>query len=261
MRYFTKFDSQGVAYRLYRFEVQETKILEEFWTPEGWQHDRDARIVGYLSIGEPDLDEIHDVQAKSLFPEAFGLKAARQAESIDEIAVDKKKYFKIPDGFFDSSEQDQSKFLEHVINSLGSKEQGDKIRRPIRYRVYFEGSSIIGTLSDIDDYKRAQLILQEKSDKGKLQCFKWWCKECEINPLVKGGSPEKHVLKVSIPNVIKIISDSRVDWKWRDPKSEWALSHGSANDVFKNIVERKSRPNWVIRISVEEAGIDYVFKS
>jgi hypothetical protein len=28
-----------------------------------------------------------------------------------------------------------------------------------------------------------------------------------------------------------------------------------------NIVERKSRPNWVIRISAEEAGIDYVFKN
>jgi hypothetical protein len=148
-----------------------------------------------------------------------------------------------------------------VIDSLNPVGQGDKTRRPIRYRVYFEGSSIIGTLSDIDDYKRAQHFLQEKSDIGKLQCFKWWCKECEINPLVRGISPERHVLKISIPNVIKIISESQVDWKWKDPKSEWALSHGSAKDAYMNIVERKSRPNWVIRISAEEAGIDYVFKN
>jgi hypothetical protein len=250
MRYFTRFDGQGVAYRLYRFEVQEKKILEEFWTPEGWQHDKDARIVGYLSIGEPDLDEISDAHAQNLFPQAFGLPAAPQADSIEELALGEKKYFQMPDGFFESSEKDQSKFIEHVIDSLNPVGQGDKTRRPIRYRVYFEGS-----------YKRAQHFLQEKSDIGKLQCFKWWCKECEINPLVKGISPERHVLKISIPNVIKIISESQVDWKWKDPKSEWALSHGSAKDAYMNIVERKSRPNWVIRISAEEAGIDYVFKN
>jgi hypothetical protein len=261
MRYFTRFDGQGVAYRLYRFEVQEKKILEEFWTPEGWQHDKDARIVGYLSIGEPDLDEISDAHAQNLFPQAFGLPAAPQADSIEELALGEKKYFQMPDGFFESSEKDQSKFIEHVIDSLNPVGQGDKTQRPIRYRVYFEGSSIIGTLSDIDDYKRAQHFLQEKSDIGKLQCFKWWCKECEINPLVRGISPERHVLKISIPNVIKIISESQVDWKWKDPKSEWALSHGSAKDAYMNIVERKSRPNWVIRISAEEAGIDYVFKN
>lgn len=260
MRYFTKLNSDGSAHSLYRFEVQEKKILEEYWTPKGWQHDQDARIVGYLSIAEPDLDEISEEFALKLFPQAFGLSTTPPNDALDEIAVGKKKYFKMPVGYFDSSEQEQSKFIEKVIESITLEGSGEKTRRPIRYRVYLEGSSIYGTLSDIDDYKRAQLFLQEKSDNGKLQCFKWWCKECEVNLLVKGISPERHVLKISIPSVIKIISDGRIDWKWKDPKSEWAISQGSANDAFTNIVERKSRPNWVIRISAEEASIDYVFK-
>lgn len=99
MRYFTKLQSDGSAYSLYRFEVQEKKILEEYWTPKGWQHDQDARIVGYLSIAEPDLDEISEAHAQSLFPQAFGLPAKPKEDSIEEIAVGKKKYFKMPEGF------------------------------------------------------------------------------------------------------------------------------------------------------------------
>ena len=64
-----------------------------------------------------------------------------------------------------------------------------------------------------------------------------------------------------ITNVLKIITESKVDWKWKDPKSDWAKSQGKAEDSFADIVKRKSRPNWVIRISAEEAGIDYVFKN
>lgn len=127
--------------------------------------------------------------------------------------------------------------------------------------MYLEGSSIYGTLSDIDDFKRAQNLLQEKLDKRKLECFKWWCEECKVIPLAKASTPDRHVIKISIPNVLKIIAGSNVDWKWRDPKSDWAKTHGAAKDSFADIVKRKSRPNWVIRISAEEAGIDYVFNN
>ena len=261
MRYFTRFDGQGVAYRLYRFEVQPRKILEEYWNTKGWQHDQDARIVGYLSIGEPDLDEISEAHAQNLFPQAFGLSVTPPEDSTEEISVGKKKFFKIPEGFFNSDEKKQSEFIEQVIESITPEGNGEKTRRPIRYRVHLEGSSIYGTLRDIDDYKRAQNFLQEKLDKGKLECFKWWCKECEVSPLATGSTPERHVLKISIPNVLKIIAEGKVDWKWRDPDSEWATTHGAAKDSFADIVKRKSRPSWVIRISAEEAGIDYVFKN
>jgi hypothetical protein len=261
MRYFTKLHNDGTAHSLYRFEVQEKKILEEYWTSKGWQHDQDARIVGYLSIAEPDLDEISEAHAQSLFPQAFGLSGGPKEDSIDEVAMGKKKYLKMPEAFFDSSEAEQSEFIEMVIESIDPHTQGEKTRRPIRYRVYLEGSSINGTLSDIDDFKRAQKLLQEKLDKGKIECFKWWCEECKVNPLAKESTPNRHVIKISIPNVLKIIAESKIDWKWKDPKSDWAKTHGEAKDSFADIVKRKSRPNWVIRISAEEAGIDYVFKN
>jgi hypothetical protein len=261
MRYFTKLHSDGTAHSLYRFEVQEKKILEEYWTPKGWQHDTDARIVGYLSIAEPDLDEIGEAHAQSLFPQAFGLPVTPTEDSIDGVTVGKKKYFKMPEGFFDSTKAEQSKFIEKVIESIAPEGQGEKTRSPIRYRVHLSGSSIFGTLSDLDDYNRAQNLLQEKLDQGKLECFKWWCKECDVIPLATGSKPDKHVLKISIPNVLKIIADNKVDWKWKDPKSDWAKSHGEAKDSFADLVKRKSRPNWVVQISAEEAGIDYVFKN
>jgi hypothetical protein len=180
--------------------------------------------------------------------------------TIEEVAVGNKKYFKMPEGFFDSTQEEQSKFIEKVIESIAPEGQGDKTRRPIRYQVHLSGSSIFGTLSDIDDYKRAQNLLQEKLDKGKLECFKWWCEECKVNPLAKASTPDRHVIKISIPNVLKIIAESNVDWKWKEPDSDWAKSK-NAKDSFADIVKRKSRPNWVVRISAEEAGIDYVFKS
>lgn len=261
MRYFTKLHSDGSANSLYRFEVQEKKILEEYWTPKGWQHDQDARIVGYLAIAEPDLDEITEEFARKLFPQVFGLPIVESEDSLEEIAVGKKKYFKMPEGFFESTEEEQSKFIEKVIDSLAPTAIGFSTRRPIRYRVYLSGSSIFGILTEIDDYKRAKDLLQEKLVKGKLECFKWWCKECEVIPLADGSTTDGHVLKISIPNVIKIIADSKVEWQWKDPKSDWAKSQGAAKDSFVKLIERKSRPNWVIRISAEEAGIDYVFKN
>ena len=71
MRYFAKIDSNNEAIRLYRFEVQEERILEEFWSDQGWQWDVNALIVGYLTIGEPDLDEVPEDYARQNFPDAF----------------------------------------------------------------------------------------------------------------------------------------------------------------------------------------------
>lgn len=127
MRYFTKLHSDGTAHTLFRFEAQEKKILEEYWTPKGWQPDQDARIVGHLSIAEPDLDEIGEAHAQSLFPQAFGLPVKRREDSVEEVADGKKKYFKLPEGFFDSSEEEQSKFIEKVIEAIASETQDEKI--------------------------------------------------------------------------------------------------------------------------------------
>ena len=71
MRYFVKFSNYGKAIKLYRFEVQTEQILEEIWNDQEWIWDADALIVGYLTIGEPDLDEVPENYAKQNFPDAF----------------------------------------------------------------------------------------------------------------------------------------------------------------------------------------------
>lgn len=188
------FDCQSEAYQLFRFEVQENKILEEFWTPKGWEWDKDALIVGYLSICEPNLDEINEDLAKSLFPQAFGLSG---------------------------------------------------------YRVHLEGSSIFCTLFGLSHYEIAQSLLSAKVEKGNLECFRWWCKQCEDSPIGAGLNLDRHVIKVSLPNVLKILSGAEVVWHWKEPESDWAISQGDATKVFNDLVSKKSRPNWVIQITGE----------
>lgn len=36
-------------------------------------------------------------------------------DSIEEVAVGRKKYFKMPEGFFNSTKEEQSKFIEKVV--------------------------------------------------------------------------------------------------------------------------------------------------
>ena len=71
MRYFAKIDMQDNVSRIYRFEVQPEKILEEYWDGSVWVWDKHALIVGYLMIGEPDLDEVSEAFAREKFPKAF----------------------------------------------------------------------------------------------------------------------------------------------------------------------------------------------
>ena len=123
---------------------------------------------------------------------------------------------------------------------------GDELTQ---YRVLVTGSSIFAIMSGKKDYERALEFLNEKSAKGKLECFKWWCEECIKEPLNEASGPENHVLKISFPNVLKLIQGGQVVWNWKDPDSEWAMDHGTAEEEFQDLVDRKSRPKWVILIA------------
>ena len=57
------------------------------------------------------------------------------------------------------------------------------------------------------------------------------------------------MLKISFPNVLKLIQGGQVVWNWKDPDSEWAMDHGTAEEEFQDLVDRKSRPKWVILIA------------
>ncbi|MFZ4064649.1 MAG: hypothetical protein ACOYK0_06725 [Candidatus Nanopelagicaceae bacterium] len=222
MRYFTKAIIDGKAYGLYRFEVQADRIVEEYWTTNGWAWDKEARIVGYLSICEPDLEEINEDVARKYFPQAFELSdSTTQQTALSQKAIDGQR-------------------------ADADLQSGEDLTE---YRVLVTGSSIFAIMSGKQDYDKVLQFLNEKSAKGKLECFKWWCEECKKEPLNDASGPENHVLKISFPNVLKLIQGGQIDWNWKDPDSEWAINHGTAEEEFQDLVDRKSRPKWVILIA------------
>ena len=127
------------------------------------------------------------------------------------------------------------------------KESGES-KSENNYELIISGSSIFGIIRDKKIWEKSYSLLNAKSMHGKLKCFIWWCDSCKISPLVLGGDPCNHVIKISIPNVLKLIDGFDVQWEWKDPQSEWAIKSGTANESFRDIVARKSRPNWVIEI-------------
>ena len=71
MRYFAKLGAENKAINIYRFMPVENSIIEDYWSPQGWKHDQDAEIVGYLALGEGDFTEISEEVARKIFPKAF----------------------------------------------------------------------------------------------------------------------------------------------------------------------------------------------
>lgn len=213
MRYFAKENFEGELRGLYRFQVDEKGLREQYWTPEGWHHDDDAVIVEYLALGEGDLTEITLEVAQAHKPEAFNSSNANK--DLPRSAAPKVK----------------------------------PIFRKVEYRVAYFGSSLVGFSYGYEAYEAALKFLQEKSDNGKAKCFHWWCETCKSEELTQGDSPVGHFIEVSIPNVLLISKGQEVDWHWEDPEAEWAKSRGiAAADEFQSLVDRKSRPNWKIKI-------------
>jgi hypothetical protein len=215
MRYFARETFGGSLHGLYRFEATANSFVEQYWTAAGWHRDDDAKIVGYLALGEGDLKELSESVARSHMPGAF------DSENASVI---------LPQTYISSPDKPAS--IE------------------VFYKVVYLGSSIVGLSFDFDSYESARTFLQEKSNKGKAKCFKWWCEICKEKPLEPGDSPLGHFIEVSIPNVLTISNGRDVKWIWENPESEWAVSRGkSAAEEFQSLVDRKSRPNWKICIN------------
>jgi hypothetical protein len=123
-----------------------------------------------------------------------------------------------------------------------------EVEIPKAHCVIFVGSSLLGVMTGDDNFLQSFGFLQKKSNEGKLQCFHWWCEECKTNPLKKGATPINHLVKISFPNVLKLIGDYKVQWKWEEPESEWAKSQGSPIEQFKKLVTKNSRPNWKVLV-------------
>lgn len=253
MRYFAKQGAGGVAINIYRFEVGKETITEDYWTKTGWKQDQDAEVAGYLALGEGDFTEVSESVAREIFPDAF--------LNVYEVEEKRPQFFKIPQDAF-SSDEKLDAVAKSIASSMWANEQvpSSEGRRLNRYQVVFSGSSLIGVSDGIDNYKKCHEFLEQASKQGKLKCFVHWCEQCKVEPMKKGVDPSLHVVKISFPNVIKLIEGSKVQWRWKDADSEFAKSKGNPSKHFKSLVDTESKPNWVVRISKNETGIDYIFK-
>ena len=173
-------------------------------------------------------------------------------KSIDKGADEsaKRTYVKVPEDYFES-EQIQRDFYDEIVNLLLASANAQPLKELTNsgYRVMFSGSSIFGVMDSPESWSRVQEFLAKKLAQDKIKCFRWWCKACIKFPLVFEEDLPEHVTKISFPNVIKLIEGAPVAWLWQEPLGEWARAHGSAADAFADLVERKSRPSWVVSIS------------
>lgn len=77
MRYFARLGKDNEAVNLYRFEVGDTAMVEDRWSPNGWVENMDADIARYLVEGQGDYQEISEDVARQIFPQAFGEEAVK----------------------------------------------------------------------------------------------------------------------------------------------------------------------------------------
>ena len=114
------------------------------------------------------------------------------------------------------------------------------------------GSSVVGEAFGIEAFKEAEKFLTLLSSKGRLKCRTQWCRACSLYKLELSKGVVGHVMKISFPNVIKLTEMMKFNWNWERSDSEWAKSHGKADDAFKRLVATKSKPVWYVTIQSEE---------
>lgn len=214
MRYFAKENADSSLQDLFRMAIGDEGFVQQYWTEDGWHRDDFAEIVSYLALGEGDLTEISEVQARSHLPAAF-----------------------------------ESPNAQTVVQHSSIPLMHERASATLSYRVLYFGSSLVGVSFGFQSFEKARTFLQGKSDKGSAKCFHWWCSKCKEQPFAKGDSPVDHVISVSIPNVLAISQGEQVRWFWHDPESDWVKSRtNTPEQEFHSLVDRKSRPNWKVLI-------------
>lgn len=118
----------------------------------------------------------------------------------------------------------------------------------VLYGVYLFGSGLVGDMLGKESYSHARKILLPFGESGKLRCFKWWCQECQNNGFNVIKVPEFHFAISSFATVKKIVANQKVTWRWRDPNSDYAKTHGGPADAFQALIDAKSKPNWKVTI-------------
>jgi hypothetical protein len=129
----------------------------------------------------------------------------------------------------------------------------EEMNKPYQpYHLTLKGSSLLGESNGIENFKVAHGKLSELRDKGIANCHTRWCKACTLYRLQLSNDVTGHVLKISFPTVISLVSMIKVDWSWERPDGEWAKENGEPANAYKTLVERKSKPVFYARLESEE---------
>jgi len=95
MRYFAKLGANNEAINIYRFEVGETTITEDRWDirSKSWVDNPDADVVGYLTQGEGEFQELTEDVARQIFPDVFTEETTKALGKFDlQKAEGEKRY-------------------------------------------------------------------------------------------------------------------------------------------------------------------------
>lgn len=101
-----------------------------------------------------------------------------------------------------------------------------KAKKPYEpYQVTFKGSSLIGESNGIENFKTAYKLISTLTDKGRVKCYRRWCKACTLHGLKLENDVIGHVLKFFFPNVIALAKSTKIDWEWERPESDCGNDH------------------------------------
>lgn len=159
--------------------------------------------------------------------------------------MSKRIYLKAPSGINTMSDEQLEEVAKQIQGKVIESFSDDNW-------VKVFGSSIEGQAFGQDNFNIAHLVLSQLQRKGRIKCRDSWCRLCTLYRLSLADGVVGHVVKLSFPNVIELSKKIDFAWTWQNPESEWAKEHGEARDVFKRLVEVKSRPVWYAVIQSEE---------
>lgn len=166
-------------------------------------------------------------------------------KSSDRIKVQKRRFYKVPDGFSELAEKDQATWISKVSEDFSSHIHEN-------YEVTVRGAGLFGIANGKNTFEETLSLLNEIHSKRPLKCRPNWCRSCSLYQLNLNEGLVYHVIQISMSNARKIVGYGSFRWEWSNPESEFAKSKTSAEAYWTELSEKQSKPVFYTRIMSEE---------
>ena len=120
MRYFARLGKDNEAVNLYRFEVGDTAMVEDRWSPNGWVENMDADIARYLVEGQGDFQEVSEEVARKIFPQAFEEEAVKALGKFNLQKAEGEKRYTLG-----------AMYIPNLEDAHGEWTDGDELQRAV----------------------------------------------------------------------------------------------------------------------------------